>query len=764
MPNTSNKLEERLKAAFRIESAERLQALAAGLEALGREAPAASRAEVVEGLFRAFHSLKGASRSVRLGNVEQACQAAENVLSALKAGAIAVSPPLLDLLQETLGFVRDCVVRTTPEQIVCLPELVDRLNAAVRVEPEAAAAAPTVVAPAAVPAPPRPAAAVPAGPVAAPPPLPASGPLAETIRVPAAKLDALLRQAEQLLILKQEAGQRCEDAQQLLEQFAAWQRAWRKFELELPEWRRAAAGPPAAAGEDLARWLTFLEWTASWIGNTERSLHRFARGFEADCRRTGANVDVLLREAKQVLMLPCSTLLGGYHLMVCDLAREFGKDVVLDVQGGSVELDKRILETMHDPLIHLVRNGVDHGIEKPAERLRRGKPARGTISIRVVPQAGNRVEIVISDDGAGADSERLVQQCLAKGELGAAEAAKLSEREKLALMFRSGISTSPIITEISGRGLGLAIVQEAVGKLNGQLAVESAAGQGTTFRIVLPITLATFRGLVVDAGGRSFVIPTLSIERAVRVGPENLRTMENREVVIVGGEALALIGLAELLELPAAAVPAAGRRFPALILTGASRRLACRVDAVREEQEILVKSLGRQLRHVPLLSGCTVLPNGHLAPILDVPDLIRAAARPGAGPGAVSGTVAAEPTAAAILLAEDSITSRMLLKNILDAAGFRVQTAIDGLDAWTTLQTQPFDLLISDVDMPRLDGFSLTARIRASERFAELPIVLVTGREKPEDRERGIEAGANAYIIKGSFNQNKLLETIRQLL
>jgi two-component system chemotaxis sensor kinase CheA len=290
-------------------------------------------------------------------------------------------------------------------------------------------------------------------------------------------------------------------------------------------------------------------------------------------------------------------------------------------------------------------------------------------------------------------------------------------------------------------------------------------GRGTIFRITLPVTLATFRGILVEASGRLLVVPIASVERVARFRPEDVRTVEGRETLSLGGRAVSLVRLAAVLEIPPEAQPReAPASIPVLILGSGDQRVAFAVDAVLDESEVLVKQFGRPLSRVRNIAGATILGSGRVAPILNVNDLLKSARRAGQAARPAPAAPADKSAAKSILVAEDSITSRMLLKGILEGAGYRVKTAVDGMEAFTVLRAETFDLVVSDVEMPRLNGFDLTARIRADRKLAEMPVILVTALESREDRERGIDVGANAYLVKSSFDQSNLLEAIRRLV
>jgi two-component system chemotaxis sensor kinase CheA len=336
------------------------------------------------------------------------------------------------------------------------------------------------------------------------------------------------------------------------------------------------------------------------------------------------------------------------------------------------------------------------------------------------------------------------------------------------------------VTELSGRGLGMAIVREKVENLGGRIAVETSPGAGTTFRITLPLTLATFRGILVSLHDRVFVLPTTAVERVVRLHPESVKSVGARATVTLEDRVIPLVPMQEVLELPAEAPRGSGaktqaerevaRYVTAVVLGNGDGRVAFGIDDVLDELEVLLKQLGRPLARVRNVAGATVLGNGRVVPILNPGDLLKSASRGGAGRAAPSRLPADEAGAVAdapnrqVLVVDDSITSRMLVKNILESAGYRVTTAIDGVDALTELRAGEFGLLVSDIDMPRLNGLDLTAQVRADARLSELPVVLVTGRESPEDRERGMDVGANAYVVKSSFDQSNLLEVVRRFL
>ncbi len=768
MANKHDELLKKLLATFRVEADEHLQAMASGLLALEKTPPGEGQAEIVETIFREAHSLKGAARAVNLMEIESVCQALESVFAALKGRRLAVSPPLLDLLQQAVDALGGLLApgagpsRSRSPAVAALMRRLDDAATGTPFVPEIPHAAET------------PAAALPDAPpmaAAVPPPFPAPDLAADTVRISTAKLDAVMRQAEELLSPRLAAGQRARELRETAAALAAWRKERARIQPALRLVERAYARTlkdtcSAREKQALPLLLEYLDAEPLNLKTLEDRLARLTRAAEHDWRTLSGMSDGLLHDVKEMQLLPFASLLDRFPRFARELARGQGKEVELALQGGEIEIDRRILEAMRDPLIHLLRNAIDHGIEPPAVRADRHKPARGTITLAISQQDGGKVEVLVADDGAGIDASSLRAAAGRLGLVSGEEAERLDEAAAQALAFQSGVTTSPLITDVSGRGLGLAIVREKVERLGGSVALESQPGAGTAFRIVLPLTLATFRGILVRAGEQLCVIPAARVERVTRVAGPDIQTVENRETIPLDGQAVALVWLGDVLELPRRepAEDAAGG-VPAVVLGPDPGRVAFRVDAILGEQEVLVKTLGPQLARVRNVAGASVLGTGQVVPVLNVPDLLKSAVQLAATPRV---PVAAEKPGAAekpaILVVEDSITSRSLLKNILESADYAVTTAVDGMDAYTTLKTGTFDLVVSDVEMPRMDGFDLTARIRADKQLAELPVVLVTALGSREHRERGIDAGANAYIVKSSFDQSNLLDVIRRLL
>lgn len=765
MANKNDELLKKLLVTFRIEADEHLQAMASGLLALEKTPASEPLAEIVETIFREAHSLKGAARAVNLMEIESVCQSLESVFAALKGKRLAVSPPLIDLLQQAIDALGGLLApdagpsRSRSPAVAALMRRLDDASTGTSPGSEIPAAAE-----------PFPTSLPDASPATAAVRHSAPDLAADTVRVSTAKLDAVMRQAEELLSPRLAASQRTRELRESVAALAAWKKERTRIQPALRWVERAFARTLKDTGsarerQELPRLLEYLDAEQLHMKMFEDRLARLARAAEHDRRTLSGMTDGLLHDVKEMQLLPFASLLDMFPRFARELAREQGKEVELALQGGEIEIDRRILEAMKDPLIHLLRNAIDHGIEPPAARADQHKPARGTITLAISQQDGGKVEILVADDGAGIDASRVKAAAGKLGLVSSEDADRLDEPAAQALVFQSGVTTSPLITDVSGRGLGLAIVREKVERLGGSVALESQPGAGTAFRIVLPLTLATFRGVLVRAGEQLCVIPAARVERVTRVAGPDIQTVENRETIPLDGQAVALVWLGDVLELPRKEAAESAGGVPAVVLGSDLGRVAFRVDDILGEQEVLVKILGPQLARVRNVAGASVLGTGQVVPVLNVPDLLKSAVKQATAPRAP--IAAGKPGAAekpSILVVEDSITSRSLLKNILESADYAVTTAVDGIDAYTTLKTGTFDLVVSDVEMPRMDGFDLTARIRADKRLAELPVVLVTALDSREHRERGIDVGANAYIVKSSFDQSNLLEVIRRLI
>lgn len=772
----NNDLLKKLRAAFKAEAEDRLKILASDLIELEKNPAGEKYDEVIESIFRQTHSLKGAARSADLPDIEKISGALEDIFSALKRKEIKISPEMTDALYDatdtlvdlagTPGSERSNVHGTRISEIVEQIVVLSSGKSVNKTEPVEKEANPAQeVLPAMEPKEKDKDKERPKEPEI----LKETTPQAQTIRVSINKLDSLMLQAEEMLQVKLLANRHKNELQDLIEMLELCKKDWTRVAnatRSLTHIIQRGDEPDRQEKTDLvsvSKLMELVESNQNLSRLFEDRLLSLARSAHQDQRLIGELVDRLLEDMKDVMMLPFTFFLEIIPKMVRDLARDQNKNVKVSMEGGEIEIDRKILEEMKDPLIHLLRNCVDHGIEKSEVRKKNKKPETGTVNIIISQANSDKIEIAISDDGAGIDIEKVKEAAVKKGIISGQEASKLSGEEALDLIFQSDVTTSLIITDISGRGLGMAIVREKIERLGGKVSVESTPGKGTTFHARLPITLATFRGILVKAGNQQFIIPTVNVDRVVRVDPDDIKTVENRETILLNGQTVPLVRLDDVLEIPHSEQTPASELIPALVLGTGEKRIAFSLDQVLDEEEILFKSLGKQLSRVRNIYGATVLGNRKVVPILNVMDLMKSAVH--ISPMAAGVAVRVEEAEkASVLVAEDSITSRMLLKTILESAGYQVKTVVDGLEALTELKEGEYNLLVSDVDMPRMNGFVLTGKIREDKKLGDLPVILVTALHSREDRERGIDVGANAYIVKSSFDQSNLLEVVKKYI
>ena len=529
---------QKLLATFKVEAEEHLGAICTGLIELENASSPEKHVAIIESMFREAHSLKGAARAVNMVKVERSCQSLESVFARLKAQEMTLSPELFDQLHHMVDTLSKLFSSSDGEGARD-----DELPASgPRKAPDTSA------------------------------PLPTSPPhfkdekqgLSETLRVPAFRIDSLLRQAEELIPAKATAAQRLTELREISQALVSWDTEWRKVRPQvhaLPgllngehrsNGRTHSSNGQAAAREKMGKVSAFLDRSEAALHAAQSKLAALTKRLENDRRALDRRVDDLLEDVKQVSVLPLSVLLESFPKFVRDLCRDCGKEADLTIVGGEIETDRRILEEMKDPLIHLVRNCIDHGIETPKQREASGKPPRAVIRIAISPKSADKVEIVVSDDGAGIDVHKVRAAAVKLGVLSEEDAGQMNEQQASSLTFRSGISTSPIITEVSGRGLGLAIVQEKVERVGGTVTVESQPGVGTTFRLVLPLTLARFRGILVRVGESFFVLPTRHVQKVLRVNRDEIKSVENRETIQINGRVASAVRLSNILGIDSA--------------------------------------------------------------------------------------------------------------------------------------------------------------------------------------------------------------------
>lgn len=480
----------------------------------------------------------------------------------------------------------------------------------------------------------------------------------------------------------------------------------------------------------------------------------------------------------QLSMIPASQLLQPFHRAIKELAKEFNKEVDFEIIGGSTEIDKKIFDSMREAIIHIIRNSIDHGIESPEEREKLGKPKRGKIIFNIYPE-GDRIVFSIKDDGRGIDIEKVKQKALELGIVSEGELKKLSQRQLLYLIFAHGVSTANSLTKISGRGIGMEIVKQSVEKLKGEVFIASQPNQGTEILMKLPLTLATINLLLFKINEQLFAIPISNIEQIVALNIEELQYIAGNRVIKLGRRLIPIVELATLIGIEWA--PKSLDGLQVIVISYLRHRIGFIVDCCLYNEEMMVKKLPYPLNYSHGVTGIAIIGNGELVFVLDVPELMELAkskvggikfkkpmdySRLEAKQRTIkeeSGSVEKEkPTT--ILVVEDMLTIREMLRSILVSANYKVITACDGLEAMELLTKHKVDLIVTDIQMPRMDGFKLIELLRSKKEYKELPIVITTSIETEEAKQEGLRLGVDAYIVKSKFNQTKFLEIISRLL
>ncbi|ABK43991.1 CheA signal transduction histidine kinases [Magnetococcus marinus MC-1] len=722
---------------FVDEAREHLQSLEEGLARLESHP---GDAQNIAAIFRSAHTIKGSSRMLKLTTISDTAHKLEDLLGVLREGQVSHTAEmgrLMDRCVDTLAVLVDLVAAgqplPPPDTALCAA-----LSKAATVAP-AETAAPGVTESAAAP------------PVALSPPETAvvadttppvsdattSTPLKspDSVRVRIAKLDELIKLMGEMVSSQAYLRQRLAES--------------RLLDLQARELAQSH-------GETVAH---------------SQALHQLYLAFRDDMANQELLMQALKDKALVMRMLPLSMVLDPTARMVRELGRDLGKQVQCVVSGGEVELDRQIIDQLGDPLVHMLRNAIDHGIESPEQRLAAGKSAHGRITLKARQDSGS-VVIEVEDDGQGLQVEKIRQKALQKGLLEPHQAESLEPAQILDLIFMPGFSTSAIVTDLSGRGVGMDVVRKTIVEgLHGEINVQASAGKGTKFSIRLPLSLALMRILLCEVAGHPFAFSAQHIHELVRIPQSAILTMAERKVFVLRNMFIPLVGLAQLLNLPAVegrearALPNSQADVLVVIVRGRQEKLGLIVDQLLDERDMVVKPMPEHMRRLALVSGMVMTGKNRLVSVLQAPalmDLVRSGR--GERLVAVERSGAPERHNRHVLVVDDSLNTREIEKEVLEAYGYRVTLADDGLDGLQKARAQRFDAVLTDVEMPRMDGFSLTEQLRQSADYQGVPIIIITSRQKEQDKRRGIQVGASAYIVKGDFDQSNLIEILDNLL
>ncbi len=582
----------------------------------------------------------------------------------------------------------------------------------------------------------------------------------ETIRVEAKQLDILMGQTGEINVINQQIASRLADLEALVELWDEGSRDYQAIQSFLSQ---------LPARSPLHQYLSRCDRQWQQMGE---SIAKFKKAIGGDSSRLDLVASALDSGVTKLRLLPLATIFNLFPRMVRDLAKTQSKEIDFTIEGGDLLLDKRLLEEIKDPLMHILRNAIDHGIESPAERQQQGKLPAANLTIRVL-QSGNNTTIEILDDGRGLDLKRIKAKAIAKGIHTEAELATMSNDAIQSLIFAPGFSTRDRVTELSGRGVGLDIVKTNVERLKGAVSVSSMLNRGCKFTIQLSHTIGSSQVMMVEVRDAIYAIPVEFVDRMLLLNKTEIFAIGGTPTAKLNGKTVTVSWLADILALPALApnfpgeVARTTNTVSCLLLQSGQQQLALLVDRIRDRQLVTIEAPHPILQNVPHLTGSTILGTGEVCLVLNPIDLFTTAAgvRPLAPAVTTDDPALVTPEAIPkILLVEDSLVIRTQMLRILSGAGYRVTVAIDGVEGWEKLQSEKFDIVVSDVEMPRWGGLELTKQIRQHYIYQDLPVVLVTTLSQAADRDRGFQAGANAYLTKGDFDQQLLLDTLTRLI
>ena len=678
--------------------------------------------EGINTIFRSAHTIKGSSRMLKLTSITETAHKLEDVMMRLRDGSLRFSPQLGQLLYravDALSTLVDKLAESTDGN--SLPPADESLCEALAQVATGQALDLEIT--------PMPTHADTPGAPASTTPTEHKLKAAETVRVRLSKLDELIKLMGEVVSSHARMRQRLVDIHAIENELAG-----------------------TADEEATAR------------------LRQFALTLKDDVQAQEVLMDELHDKTLLMRMLPLTIVFEPAARLVRELARSVGKEVECVVKGADIELDRQMIDTLSDPIIHLIRNGIDHGLETPETRVAAGKSAQGRLTLSA-RQDGSWVLIEVSDDGGGIPLAAVRDKAVKKGFISTEKAAALTDQEAIDLIFLPGFSTSSIITDLSGRGVGMDVVKQCVlDDLQGVVSVETRAGVGTTFSLRLPLSLAVMRVLLVEVDGLPFGFTAQYVAELLRLPHEALMTVAERNAVIIRNEFVPVAPLSELLHIPAhlarqrgtKATLAAGMLL--LVLRVRNEKIAVLVDDLLDERDMVIKPLPEHMRRLTMVSGIVTTGKNELVSVLHAPALLELARRTRTQAVRDEAKAHSEEKHYRVLVVDDSLNTREIEKDVLEAYGYDVTLAEDGLDGLKKALDGDFDAVLTDVEMPNMDGFTLTARLRQEEKYRNKPIIIITSREKEEDKRRGVQVGADAYIVKGDFDRSNLVETLQILL
>lgn len=592
----------------------------------------------------------------------------------------------------------------------------------------------------------------------------------KTLRVDTKKLDQLVSQVGELIIAKIKAKDHLSELEKIIRSVEEWHREWNKTKqyfkhIDKPHYKSIDLPAGSSIYSQNKNLSVFFEENSAKLSGLTNKMNQLYKIIHEDDTRLHLIVNELEERIKSVRVLPLATIFHMFPRMVRDIAREKNKNIELIISGSETSVDKKIIEEIKSPLIHIIRNSIDHGIEDTQTRIKNGKNPVGKIFLAAY-HLENSVLIEIIDDGHGINIEAIKRKVLQKQLLAQEELDSMTEEQIMNIIFWPGFSTGETVTDISGRGIGLDIVYTKISQLNGKVKIKSTLGEGCRVSIQLPVTMATIKSFLVEVNNQKFAIPTSTIKTTLLISPENIFYKEGKKTIIVEDATVPICNLCDTLDL--AENNHKNKKLVVIVVQSEDIQVGFIVDKLVGDQEILHKNLSPPLLRVRNIAGVTTLGSGELCLILNIGDLVKTAYSKF---GVVEKRMITDKnpeqnitSEKRILVVDDSLTTRILERNILKAAGYNVTVAVNGLEALTKLATEDYDIVITDVEMPEINGFELTERLREQEKFKNMPIILVTSLSSEIDKRKGIGLGANAYLTKGNFNQDELLANVRKLL